>query len=810
MKKLLLLFFLLPVLPNIEASSNDHIRNYKSVVDFLFSSPVSFQNGLLGYINPAQINTLYSPEAIFMISTERGSVDRWGIFSGLPHLGFGMVHYDSYALSDKENPVTDYHITIGMGNENFGLGIGRAWSKRSDSKNSRDDVWTFGILMRPSSHISMGMASSFSQHYRDKQGLFELALRPLGSPLITLFGSLSVEYGRRIGDTYWSAGAVFQPAAGINIAARYLNGSTFTAGVSLNFGRCGVITATRLTKKNGFRGSTYGMRLGAARPNIIDKHILKRKRYLSLELNGEIAYQRYRLFDSHTLTLNQILTTLQNAITDPRISAVAINLSGMECSREFAWEIRTQLKRVRRSNKHVIIYIDRADMTTYHLASVADCIIIDPEGMIIIPGYIAGRTYFKGMLDKLGLGFEEWRYFKYKSAFEDYSRKDMSEPDRIQRRELVQNFYDLFLKDVSRDRNLTTKSLDSLINSTAAFMACDGVQTGLVDTIGRWSDIDKIIKSFEGRKISRLSPDHLMGRLYPPETWGNSPKIAVVYATGICAMDEGIRARELEKIILNLCRDRSIRAVVLRVDSPGGDGLASDIVAEAVRKCSDVKPLIVSQGSVAASGGYWLSMYGDTIVAAPNTITGSIGVIGGWIWNKGLGDKLGMTTDHVKAGKHADLMFGISLPFTDLYLPERNLNEDEKKIVKRSILISYRSFVKKVAAARKMSIDSVEAIAKGRVWSGIYGKSIGLVDCMGGLMKAVELAKGAAGIPKSAEIEIVELPKKGLFNPMIFLPKIPEFSFMRLKADWTWNYIRMIAKHPGQPLYCIHPDFLIE
>jgi protease-4 len=164
----------------------------------------------------------------------------------------------------------------------------------------------------------------------------------------------------------------------------------------------------------------------------------------------------------------------------------------------------------------------------------------------------------------------------------------------------------------------------------------------------------------------------------PSHVWGELPRIAVVYALGECAMDSGIKARTLSKEVDALVEDSGIEAIVFRVDSPGGDAMASDLVAEALKKAKGKKPVIVTQGAVAASGGYWLSMYGDKIVAAPHTITGSIGVIGGWFYNAGLKEKLGMTTDRVQAGDHADIGFGMVLPFLGLGVPDRNLTEWER------------------------------------------------------------------------------------------------------------------------------------
>jgi protease-4 len=201
-------------------------------------------------------------------------------------------------------------------------------------------------------------------------------------------------------------------------------------------------------------------------------------------------------------------------------------------------------------------------------------------------------------------------------------------------------------------------------------------------------------------------------------------------------------------------------------------------------------------------------MYADTIVAAPNTVTGSIGVLGGWLWDKDLGAKLGMTADHVKMGDHADLDFGIWLPLLGLELPGRPLRAEERARFEEIIRDGYRLFVSQVAQGRGMTEDEVDAVAQGRVWSGIDGQEIGLVDEIGGLDRAIQLAREAAGIAPDEEIEIVEMPEKGLFKVDPFKPGI--MAGLNLEQEPHWQYLRLFSEHPGQPLRVLPPEFYEE
>ena len=234
----------------------------------------------------------------------------------------------------------------------------------------------------------------------------------------------------------------------------------------------------------------------------------------------------------------------------------------------------------------------------------------------------------------------------------------------------------------------------------------------------------------------------------------------------------------------------------LWLTGPGGSALASDVVAEAMKRCKEKKPLIVSQGYVAGSGGYWISMYADTIVASPATITGSIGVIGGWFYNQGLKEKLGMSTDLVKAGDHADLGYGITLPLLGR-LPDRNLTADERSKFEHNIKHYYDVFVEKVATGLDMEADDIYEVAQGRVWSGTDGLEIGLVDVLGGLETAIAIAKERAGISPDEEVDIVELPEPPLFNPQMFMPKL--FGVAEHRNN-VLDHLRFRMEHNGEAM----------
>ncbi|MEJ2628936.1 MAG: S49 family peptidase, partial [bacterium] len=355
-------------------------------------------------------------------------------------------------------------------------------------------------------------------------------------------------------------------------------------------------------------------------------------------------------------------------------------------------------------------------------------------------------------------------------------------------------------KDVCQARGFSPTYFDTLVNEKVIFLPCIALKHELVDTLARWTEIENIIKKIEGKKKSLTSSQALACHSFQKTEWGSRPQIAVVYAIGVCALETGIKARILEKVLLRLSTLKKVKAVILRVDSPGGDPLASDLVAEAVQKCCNKKPVIISQGGVAASGGYWISMYGDTIVAAPNTITGSIGVIGGWLWNQRFGEMTGMKSDFVQVGKHADLGSGITLPILGLTIPHRNLNPEEFTLVKTSFISLYKRFVKKVASGRNMPEAEIDSIGQGRVWSGTAGREKGLVDVMGGLDRAISLAHERAGMAADKEIEIIEFPPQGWINPELLKFKLFDITGKEGFDSPLATYLKMINAHPAKPL----------
>ncbi|MDZ7372412.1 MAG: S49 family peptidase [candidate division KSB1 bacterium] len=759
----------------------------------LLSAPVSIlDHGLLGLLNPANVAFLPSAEVRYY-GWAAPPYRRGLVVAAFPGIGFASGH-----VPGPEGARPIHAVWMGSRGRLLGFGAGYQWQEGVPRKSAR--LLTGGTLIQPNGWLSLAAYGGASDKGDWEQRALELAVRPFADERLSLGVSYVVPHQSRWRRGSWFAGALLRPAPGVSLGLGLEERSHYRVALTLQAGPLslsgGHVSATDRT--------VYAARIGRGRRADLASALSPRSEIVKIELRGKLDYLRYTLFDRGTHRLLDLIRDLQLAENDPHVGAVALHLSGAAIPAEMSWELRTELLRLRSAGKRVAVFLDEGDIISYWLATGADLVVMDPEGQIQLSGFVTGRTYLKHALEKLGLGFQELRFFRYKSAAETYANDRFSEADREQRSAYLDDVYETVRQEVCTGRGWTPARFDSLVDYVTIFLAEDAVRLGLVDTVGRWRDLDSIVAKKLGRRYRAVPLARLRGRV-PADTWGPTPRIAVVYALGPCDLDTGIRARYLERILDQLARRRDIRAVVFRVDSPGGLIVPSDMVAQALRRCREKKPVVVTQGSVAGSGGYWISALGDTILSSPLTITGSIGVIGGWLYDKGFGEKLGLTSDFVKRGEHADLQHGVTVPFLGVTVPHRPLTEEEFGRLREGILQMYAHFVKLVAQARKLSEDSVRVIGEGRIYSGLDAVQIGIVDRIGTFSDALELARRMAGIPPNREVEILEFPRtKGFFPPVL---GAQSRATAELPQDVLW-FVRTFAKHQAQPLAILAPDLL--
>jgi protease-4 len=431
-------------------------------------------------------------------------------------------------------------------------------------------------------------------------------------------------------------------------------------------------------------------------------------------------------------------------------------------------ELRAAVQRVRSSGKAVVVYFTSAPSDgEYYLASAADWIVCPPVSLINLDGLRAEATFYKGLMDKLGIEFEYERVGKYKSAVEQYSRKSLSEPAREVREVLLDNIFIELTEAIAKSRGLSLEQVRELID-TGPFASVEARDAGLVDQIAYEDELDNIVRDKIVRRARRVGLQELAKRKYHRDTWGPIPKVAVVCAAGTILpgvdrddliVGEVLGARTVAAAIREARNDREVKAIVLRINSPGGSGIASDIIRREVGRTRGIKPMVVSMSDVAASGGYYIACPADSIFASPTTITGSIGVYYGKVNLMGLYDKLGIDKDVATRGAHADM-----------YSPHKLFDDDEREVLRRQMDMFYDNFINIAAEGRGVSPEQIDNIAQGRVWTGKSAKEIGLIDEFGGLPRAIAAAAQMAGI-ENKHYEIKILPRAKWFSvPPFKLP----------------------------------------
>lgn len=786
--------------------------SYYELKDFMQASPGAFKYGLYGYFNPATTTYLNEPDMLF--SWSEGSKDlgvnkKWGIFMAspksdilamqLPSSGYGLI-----SENDGDKSVYNFRYSFGMGNRILNLGFGFGYSFGDVKYFNRSGILFLGGLIRPMREISIGLQRTFAFEKSGGESVVELAVRPIGTYPLAIFADAAMFDKQNPKQANWSAGVSWEILDGFRLNGRYFKDKSMALSVDISLGNIGFSSTSQFDKEQKYGYNSYSIRLGATDRTFAD-NISIGNTYVEMDLKGAINYNKFIWFDNSNKLLD-ILQKIDEAKKSSSIKGLVLNISGMNANWEIAWEVREKLKEFKTYGKKVIMFTDRLGLVGYHFASIADKIIMDPQGSMSLEGFAMGRSYYKKLLDDAGIGFEELRYFKYKSAYENFGRESMSDGDREQRQKLIDDWYEFSRKEICESRNITQEKFDELVNGSLLYIATEALEKGLVDTLARWNDIKDVMKNIEPK--SNLLPSAVLWKSTAPtdDKWGQPAKaIAVIYALGACAMDDGIKARELSAYLKRIAESKDIGAIILRVDSPGGDGMASDVVAEVVRKFKGKKPIIVSQGAVAASGGYWLSMDADTILASPVSITGSIGVIGAWFYNKGLADSLGIKTEIIKRGKYADLGYPFMMPLIPIGLPNRNLNDDEKAQMEKMIKAFYKEFVTKVSNGRGMEYDKIHDIAQGRVWTGLEGKKIGLIDELGGLDDAMRIAKELAGYDADDEVTVIEYPKPELFDFNSLLPGLLGIDYR--KTSEQFKMLKYRIDNNGIPMPILPIDY---
>lgn len=497
-----------------------------------------------------------------------------------------------------------------------------------------------------------------------------------------------------------------------------------------------------------------------------------------------------RLLGEDIQTRHGIVNNIRKASHDPRIIGILLKFDGYCMTSTTALEIRDELLTFRQAGKKIFAYMEWAGKQTYFLASPAHKIYMPPPGDTYLRGWRAEIPFYKDMFDKIGIAPEFIYIGKYKTAPQIFTMNHLSDEYREVLNDVLDAYYDDYVEQIAHVRNVPVENVKTWIDD-GLYSAVEAIEVGMIDELRYEHEVEKRIQvelgliedlketeETEQEKESEETPElntinmsqYARVKVDAPGMHNTGEKIAVLYAQGSIVSGESppsphsgmIASETMTALLKTLTEDKEIKGIILRIDSGGGGARASSIIWDAIRQAQKKKPVVVSMAGAAASGGYMISAPADSIVAYPLTITGSIGIFGGKFSMGGLFDLIGLNVEIVQRGKNAGMFTGA-----------RTWTEGEKKRVRHLIQEGYDDFLAKVAQGRDMTVDAVDKIAQGRVWTGQQALNLGLVDTLGGMETAIAVIKEKIGIPEEKDVHLVEYPK--VENPVqLFLKRLRE------------------------------------
>jgi protease IV len=734
-------------------------------------------------INPATIGLLDSWSVMLHHSQlkQQGRVGGAGdgLFFGahLPYLRFLSVGLGAQwlrpaqALGYDDSTKLSFALALSP-NPNLSIGVGyHVFFTDKDPALHELDTWDMGLTVRPLEWFALGLVvhdlSSPQYNGFSLQRVYDLEFgwRPLRTDRLELGTGLRI--GERRGDPTPHLRLEAEPVPGVRFFGHlevlsqtfYRSDSSFTdvratVGLAFNLERIQVAVSTVLGRelaaspgplstddaRSSFQGAEVSLRVSGARQRSM---VTRQKLLVRISLEDQLTQR----------DLVGLVNLLHEVEDRPDVIGVLLELDGVGLGWAQAQELRAWVKRLRGGGKKIYAYLKAASAQEYYVASATDKILLDPAGGVALAGVALRSIYFRGLFDLIGASPQFIRIAEFKSAPESYTRKNASPEARGVMRSLLDELHAQLLRDLSVDRKKTEAQMNTLLDE-GPFVPQRALTAGLVDKLVERGDLEGAIEDLSGAGV--VSPERLKRA---SDRWNIYPAIAVILVEGdivqgksqtVPIIDRRIVGDETIMRALEWARTTSsVKAVILRVNSPGGSALASDHIWREVIRTRNVKPVIVSMGNLAASGGYYIACGGDRIFAQPATLTGSIGIFTGKFDLSGLMAKLGIGTESWVKGKHAQID-DFNRPYTD----------EERAFILSNLQYYYRLFLGAVGKGRGMTQDQVHEVARGRVWTGSQAMGKKLVDSTGGLIDALEEAKRRGGYPVNRPLRLVVLPKE--------------------------------------------------
>ena len=589
---------------------------------------------------------------------------------------------------------------------------------------------------------------------------YSLAYRPMG-PNLTLAIDMQLSTGTRLSSADYMYHVEVKPIPGLYVYGAIDSDRNYELGFRTNLRQYFTGSRSRFARDGGGRGTTVFVGGTSLRQPSIIKDPVRR---LAVGINGASAENPVRpVFGRAATPFSTVLTALYRAAGDPSIGEVSVDLNGLRLGFSQAQELREAIRYLRQRGKAVVCYLRAPNNISYYVASAASKIYMPPVAQLNLVGLRAELTFYAGTLEKLGVRLELLRIGEYKSAAESFSRSSSSDENREQVNRLLDDLFDQFLTDIATGRGISVDSAARLIDN-GPYTSAEAMACGMVDGLSYRDDFAQDFLT--GRP--QISFKRYLADTLTNEDWRTRPRIALVVAEGEVAgtgpsspfqSATDVTPGAMQRAFKRATTDPSIKGIVFRINSPGGVALAGEDIYRAAAKAAEKKPIVVSMGNVAASAGYYMAMSAERVYASPATITGSIGIFGGKADLSGLYDKIDLGKELYTRGRYAGMLS---------YL--RPFSEDERKKYYSHLEAFYNHFVTLVAESQSLPSDSVEAISRGRVWTGREARSNGLVDELGGLKESVDYLADRTGIN---EYDIVILPER---RPLFVLPRLPLFG----------------------------------
>ena len=718
------------------------------------------------FFNPAVLGASQGLEAGFYHSFNDST------FNGDNGIAFsrGGVGFSYYSLRLDGLPgVNSWTIAVGSRHSSKLLFGGSYTFYKTDREGYKNDhFWKAGGLFRPNRHVSVGAVvnninrARFASGKTQREYTIGAGIRPLGGK-VTISGDYMFFGGEQFTDGSFTGFTEIELKEGLWLRGHVDESGEFGLGLSFAFGEAVTGSYAGFDDKAGFSRGVFSQKYSYNRSEYA---FFEPNRYIVLELSGSYPEEREEgfLWRKSNRTFADLVLGLDRISDDEHITGVALKISHPGLGWAQLEELRDKLSELRRKGKTVVAFLEPLSGTgSYYLASVANKIAIQRVDVLSITGLLAEVTFYKGMLDKLGIDAELEHSGDYKTASDLVTREDISTHHREAIGAILDDLWAEITLRISDSRGIPTESLQNAIDA-APLTSRDAVELGLIDTLIYPDLFDEWVRSEIEESSGMFFEKYVDAEDYSTR-WGESPRVAVIPAEGSIVRGKSshsfltgkmLGSSTLNRSIEAAREDGSVKAVVLRVNSPGGETIGSESMWRELKLTQEKKPVIVSMGNVAASGGYHISSASDWILARNMTITGSIGVIYGKLDLSELRNKIGLSTYHLKRGENADF-----------YTMTRGYTDQQREKVKAEVRLVYEDFVGIVATNRNMAAEEVDKVAQGRAWSGSRALQHNLIDQIGGLTEAIDVACERANLDREeVYIDIIPTRKLSLLPSM--------------------------------------------